>query len=67
MGALLPVAAHAQMWSAASTTDALTTSYTAIGTVFAVAIAAILAAWAALHGLGYGIRKAKKHAVGRAF
>jgi len=55
------------MWEAASTTAALTTAYASIGVIFAVAIAAILGAWAALHGLGYGIRKAKKHAVGKAF
>jgi len=55
------------MWEAASTTEALTTAYAAIGVIFAVAIAAILGAWAALHGLGYGVRKAKKHAVGKAF
>jgi len=55
------------MWETASTTIALTDAYAAIGTIFGVAIAAIVGAWAALHGLGYGIRKAKKHAVGRAF
>jgi len=55
------------MWDSASTTAALASAYSDIGVIFAVAIAAILGAWAALHGLGYGIRKAKKHAVGKAF
>jgi len=55
------------MWETASTTAALADAYQAIGIIFGVAIAAILGAWAALHGLGYGIRKAKKHAVGKAF
>jgi len=55
------------MWDAASTTAALSDAYASIGVIFGVAIAAILGAWAALHGLGYGIRKAKKHAVGKAF
>jgi len=55
------------MWETASTTAALSSAYSAIGVIFAAAIAAILGAWAALHGLGYGVRKATKHAVGRAF
>jgi len=55
------------MWDAASTTAALSSAYGDIGIIFAVAIAAILGAWAALHGLGYGIRKASRHAVGKAF
>jgi len=64
-----PLAAFADsaMWNTASTTDALGIAYVSIGAIFAVAIASILGAWAALHGLGYGIRKAKKHAVGGAF
>jgi len=55
------------MWETASTTAALADAYASIGIIFGVAIASILGAWAALHGLGYGVRKAKKHAVGKAF
>jgi len=55
------------MWDAASTTAALSSAYSDIGLIFAVAITAILGAWAALHGLGYGVRKASRHAVGKAF
>lgn len=55
------------MWDAASTTAALSTSYADIGTIFAVAILAILAAWAGLTGLGFGLRKAKKYVTGRHF
>jgi len=55
------------MWETASTTAALTTAYTAIGAILAVAIGAVIGAWASLTGLGYGVRKAKKHAVGGKF
>jgi len=67
LGALLPVSAHAQMWSAASTTDALTIAYTAIGVVLLAAITALLAAWAGLVGLGFGKRKATKYVTGKKF
>lgn len=55
------------MWDVASTTAALSSAYSDIGVIFAVAIAAILAAWAALVGLGYGIRKARKYVTGKHF
>jgi len=55
------------MWHVASSTDALTTAFTNIGVIFAVAIAAILVAWASLTGLGFGLRKAKKYVTGRHF
>lgn len=55
------------MWDVASTTDALTTAYANIGTIFVVAITAIVAAWAALVGLGFGKRKATKYVTGRKF
>jgi len=55
------------MWDVASSTAALNTVYADIGTIFAVAIAAILLAWASLVGLGFGIRKAKKYVTGRHF
>jgi len=55
------------MWDAASSTAALTTSFSNVGVVLAVAIAAILLAWAGLVGLGFGIRKAKKYVTGKHF
>jgi len=55
------------MWPVASSTEALTTAYTNIGTIFAVAIAAILVAWASLTGLGFGLRKAKRYITGKKF
>jgi len=45
------------MWSAASTTSALLTSYGSIGVVLSVGIAGILTAWAGLMGLAFGMRK----------
>jgi len=55
------------MWDVASSTSALTTAFGNIGVIFAVAITAILVAWAALVGLGFGLRKAKKYVTGRHF
>jgi len=55
------------MWNATSTIAELTSAFADIGLVFAMAIAAILAAWAALVGLGYGIRKARAYVTGRKF
>jgi len=55
------------MWDVASSTAALTTAFTNIGTIFAVAIAAILVAWAGLVGLGFGLRKAKQYITGKHF
>jgi len=55
------------MWTVASSTGALSSVYGDIGVIFVVAITAILAAWAALVGLGFGIRKAKKYVTGRHF
>lgn len=55
------------MFPVASSTAALSAAYTDIGTVIAVAIAAVLVAWAALVGLGFGIRKASRYVTGRKF
>jgi len=55
------------MWDAASTTAALQTAFTNIGTVLLVVIVAVLAAWAGLIGLGFGIRKAKQYVTGKKF
>jgi len=64
-----PVAAFADnpLWNTSSTTDALTSAYTSIGIIIALALGAVLGAWAALHGLGYGVRKAQQKVIGRAF
>jgi hypothetical protein len=55
------------MWDAASTTAALTTAFASVGTVLLYAIGVILAAWAGLIGLGFGIRKAKQYITGKKF
>jgi len=55
------------MWEVASSSSALTTAFANIGVLFAVAIGAILVAWASLTGLGFGLRKAKKYVTGRHF
>jgi len=55
------------MWDAASTTAALSAAYADIGTILAVAITAIIAAWAALVGLNFGKRKATKYVTGKKF
>jgi len=55
------------MWDVASSSAALTTAYANIGVLFGVAIAAILAAWASLTGLGFGLRKAKRYVTGKHF
>lgn len=55
------------MWDVASSSAALTSAFGNIGILFAVAITAILTAWAALVGLGFGLRKAKKYVTGKHF
>jgi len=55
------------MWSATSTTAALGDAFADIGIVLVMVVAAILAAWAGLVGLGYGIRKAKSYITGKKF
>jgi len=55
------------MWDAASTTAAFNTTAADIGTIFIVVIAAILAAWAGLVGLGFAVRKISKYISGRKF
>jgi len=55
------------MWTAASTTAALTDAFSDIGIVLAVVIVAVLAAWAGLVGLGYGVRKATSKVTGKKF
>lgn len=55
------------MWNATSSTAALTDAFANIGIVIAVAVAAVLIAWAGLIGLGFGIRKAKQYVTGKKF
>jgi len=55
------------MWNAASTTAALGVAYADIGTIFLYAIGAIIVAWAALVGLGFGKRKASRYVTGKKF
>jgi len=55
------------MWPVASSSAALTQAFGDIGVLFLLAITAILAAWASLTGLGFGLRKAKKYVTGKHF
>jgi len=55
------------MYSIASSSADLTTAFSNVGILIAVAVAAVLIAWAALTGLGFGLRKAKKYVTGRHF
>jgi len=62
-----PFLASAQIWDATSTIDVLQSTFTNVGLIFAMAIGAILVAWGALIGLGYGLRKAKSYITGKKF
>lgn len=55
------------MWTIASTTGALSTAFTDIGTVLSVVIGTVLVGLVALLGLGFGVRQAKKHITGKKF
>lgn len=55
------------MWTVASTTALLTTTFTDVGTVIAFVIPAIIVVAVALLGLGYGYRLLKRHVTGRKF
>jgi len=55
------------MWDIASTTDALSTSFTNTGTIVAVVVASVLVGLIALMGLGFGIRHLRKYITGRKF
>jgi len=55
------------MWDVASTTAALNSGFTAIGTVVLLVVTAVIAAWAGLVGLGFGKRKATKYVTGKKF
>lgn len=55
------------MWTAASTTGALSTAFTDTGTILAAVIGVILAGLVALLGLGFGVRHVRKYITGRKF
>lgn len=55
------------MYDVASSTAALNSFYTDTGTLIALGVGVVLAAAAALIGLGWGYRSAKKHVTGRKF
>jgi len=55
------------MWDIASTTSLLTTAMSNVGTIFTLLLGSLVALTIALMGLGYGIRKLKKHATGGKF
>ena len=55
------------MWSTASTTAVLTTTFSDVGTVIAFVIPAIIVVAVALLGLGYGYRLLKRHITGGKF
>lgn len=55
------------MFDVASSSASLVTAFADIGTLIAASVAAVLAGWAALIGLGFGTRKATKHVTGKKF
>lgn len=55
------------MWGVASSSAALTAGFADIGTLIALTVAVVIAAWAALVGLGFGKRKATHYVTGRKF
>jgi len=55
------------MFSAASSSAAMTTAFADIGLGIAVAVAAVLVAWAGLTSLSFAIRKAKRYVTGGKF
>jgi len=61
------VTSAADIWGTASSTEQLNLVFVALGVIFAVVIAAVLGAWASLHGLGFGLRKVSRYITGRRF
>jgi len=55
------------MWTIASTTEMLTSTFSDVGTVIAFVIPAIIGVLVALLGLGYGVRLLKKYVTGKKF
>jgi len=55
------------MYDVASSSAALTGAYASIGTLIALAVTAVIGAWAALVGLGFGKRKATHYITGKKF
>jgi len=64
----LPLLASAQtIYSAASSSAQISTTYADLGVLVGVVIVGVLAAWAALVGLRFAIRKATHYVTGRKF
>jgi len=61
------VAFAADIWPVASSSDAYNTTAVGLGVLFLVVITSVLAAWASLTGLGFGLRKIKRYVTGRHF
>jgi len=62
-----PMLAFADIYSVASSSADQATLYTNLGILLAVAISAVLIAWASLTGLGFGLRKTRKYITGNHF
>lgn len=55
------------MWSDASTTAVFGTFSTSIGLMLALVVPSVLLAVAGLIGIGFALRKTKKHVTGKKF
>jgi len=55
------------MYDVASSSAALTSAYGDIGVLIALTVTTVIAAWAALVGLGFGKRKATHYVTGKKF
>jgi len=55
------------MFDEASSSAALASAFGDIGSLIAIVVAAVLAGWAALVGLGFGVRKATSKVTGKKF
>jgi len=55
------------MYSIASTTAQITSSYGDVGTILGIAVVGALTGVVALMGLGFAVRLVKKHITGRKF
>lgn len=55
------------MFDYASSTAAINSALLGIGALIAIVVAAVVAAWGALVGLGFAKRKVTKHVTGKKF
>jgi len=55
------------MFSTTTVQTAFADLTTDVGVILGIAVVAILGAWAALVGLGWGVRKTSKHVTGKKF